>query len=89
MSSKQFASHRANCLNLPSPQTSKLTEAEVNEIKLALKRGERGCDLAKQYSVSKCAISYISSGKTWATLELALGDNLINHNLSSKYDFDF
>ena len=44
---------------------SKLTEVQVREIKRRLAAGERICDMARDYPVSKGAISEIKAGRSW------------------------
>ena len=46
-------------------QSSKLTEAQVKEIKTALAKGERQRVLAKKYEVSQAVISKIKLGRKW------------------------
>jgi len=43
--------------------SSKLSDAEVDEIRLALTRGEKGRSLAAKYGVSPALITYIKQGK--------------------------
>lgn len=47
---------------------AKLTEADVNDIRIRLARGERGLDLAKRYGVVPTNISAIKNYKTWKHL---------------------
>jgi hypothetical protein len=42
-----------------------LVESQVVDIRLALKEGAKGRDLAQQYGVSEQVISYIKRRKTW------------------------
>lgn len=42
-----------------------LTEKQVEQIRVCLKRGERGVDIAAHFKVSKYIISAINTGKTW------------------------
>jgi group I intron endonuclease len=44
---------------------AKLDDPLVSDIKRALDNGETGADLARQYGISKHAISDIKNGKTW------------------------
>lgn len=48
---------------------SKLTEAEVREIKRRLKAGERNADIAADYGVMPNQISRIKSGARWASVK--------------------
>jgi len=45
---------------------SKLTEADVAEIKRRLLQGERQVDVARHYNVSRSMISRIWTGERWA-----------------------
>lgn len=49
--------------------TSKLSEAAVADVKIALARGARPADLGRKYGVTPQAISRIKSGKNWAHLK--------------------
>lgn len=44
---------------------AKLNEQQVAEIKIALKNGEVGAELARKYGVANAQISAIKTGKTW------------------------
>lgn len=48
---------------------SKLSDDDVRQIKLALKQGVLGKDLAKQYNVTPFCISAIKLNKSWKHLE--------------------
>jgi len=50
--------------------TSKLTEEKVREIKLKLKEGVRGTELAKEYSVTVQCISLIRNNINWSWVTL-------------------
>lgn len=50
--------------------TSKLTEKEVKEIKLKLKRGVSVADIAKNYNVTQACISNIKTNKNWSWVTL-------------------
>lgn len=45
--------------------SSKITEKEAREIKQKILNGEKNCNIAKEYNVSKYLISDIRRGKTW------------------------
>ncbi len=47
---------------------AKLTEVQAREILRKLQNGERGIDLAKEYGVTKYAISGIKTRKSWSHL---------------------
>jgi hypothetical protein len=59
---------RANYLSGEAHGRSKLTEADVTEIKKALSLGKRGIgqELAKRYGVAQSQITAIKTGKTWS-----------------------
>lgn len=61
-----FARGRANKARGERNGSSKLTEAQVREIKLALAEGYPQEMLAEEYGVVKQAIQAISCGRTWA-----------------------
>lgn len=44
---------------------AKLTQDQVNQIRLRRSKGERGCDLAKEFSVSTGTVSLIRNNKIW------------------------
>lgn len=48
---------------------SKLTEAQVKQIKTRLKAGERICDMVADYPVGKTAISEIAAGRSWGHVQ--------------------
>lgn len=48
---------------------AKLTDKKVQEIRNRLKKGERSCDLANEYKVSRACISKIKTYKTWRHLK--------------------
>lgn len=48
---------------------SKLKDKEVIEIKKRLLLGERGCDLAVEFGMSRPAMSSIKNGRSWAHVE--------------------
>jgi hypothetical protein len=49
---------------------SKLTELQVREIKIRLIKGEVGWQIAKEYNISRRAISDINCGKTWSHIKV-------------------
>lgn len=50
--------------------TSKLTEEQVIKIKLDLKKGVKGADIAKKYNVTTGCISMINKSKNWSWIKL-------------------
>ncbi len=58
---------------------AKLTYAQVDEIRLALLRGESGAEIARRYGVHKDTISYIRRGKSWGVMPLPRADRGENH----------
>lgn len=55
--------------------TSKLTEEQVAEIRLAKSTGANSMSLAQKYSVQKSTINRIATGKTWKHLPILSVDN--------------
>ena len=62
-----------NKLNLPNNGekngASKLTEAQVLEIKKLHLKGEKSLDLSKQFNISERTLGRIYSGKSWKHLD--------------------
>jgi hypothetical protein len=48
---------------------SKITEVQVLEIKQRLAKGETQKNIAKDYNISKRAVSDINCGRTWSHVE--------------------
>jgi group I intron endonuclease len=66
---KPFNREESNFSGESNPK-SKLTEQDVKEIKILLKKGKSQSDIAKMFGVSKHAISKIYLGKTWTHVKI-------------------
>lgn len=51
-------------------RSSKLLPQQVQELKRRLASGERNCDLADEYGVSRTTVSHIRSGDVWAHIQI-------------------
>lgn len=50
---------------------TKITPADVQDIKRRLAQGERGSKIAEMYGISESTISLIRKGKRWADVKVA------------------
>lgn len=57
---------RVNFARHENHPSAKLTKAQVSEIRMRLANGEQGLKLAREYGVSRTAISSIKTGKLWS-----------------------
>lgn len=62
MNDMKVAGRQSKGINRP---LSKLTEAQVLEIRRRYAAGERGCDIKKDYNVSQCVMSRVVNRLTW------------------------
>jgi hypothetical protein len=54
-----------------------LSESQVAEIKIRLRNGERGADLAREFGVRQCTISAIKVGRNWGHLHPISSNEMI------------
>lgn len=65
----KYARHRNHSQIGSDNNCSKLTEADVVEIKYRLSEGEKQKDVAKVFGITQCQVSNIATGKQWGHID--------------------
>jgi hypothetical protein len=62
--------NRGNKVKGSLHHSSKLTEDQVLSIKKRIASGEKQCNIAKEFGIANCQITYIKNGRNWKHVKI-------------------